>query len=119
MKIYPFGRVRMRTRIGIILASVYLLCIAVPWAGAGQAVVRTVSGVVTATNTVSTPNTIVVKVKSWKGTDLIVGASLDQATSVEKDGGKVTLREIKPGDRVELVYERNSGLKARSIKVRR
>jgi hypothetical protein len=91
---------------------------AVPWGGAGETAVRRAAGVVTATNTVSSPNTIVVKAKTWEGKDLIIGASLDGETVVERGGRKVSLGEIKAGDRVEIVYERNSGLKARSIKVK-
>lgn len=116
--ILPCGRVRMRTRIGIILALVTLLSMAVPWARAEETVVRRANGVVTATNTASLPNTIVVKAKTWKGADLIIGASLDSGTVLERGGRKVSLGEIKAGDRVEIVYERNSGIKARSIRVR-
>lgn len=116
--ILPCRRVRMRTRICIILTLVTLLSMAVPWARAGETVVRRATGVVSATNTASLPNTIVVKSKTWKGTDLVIGASLDGGTVLEKGGRKVSLGEIKAGDRVEIVYERNSGLKARSIRVK-
>lgn len=111
----------MRTRIGIVLAFIFLLAMAVPWdrgAGAEQTVVRRMYGVVTATNTVSEPNTIVVKSKTSSGKDLIIGASLDNSTVVKRGGKSVSLGELKAGDRVEIVYERNSGLKARSIVVK-
>lgn len=85
---------------------------------AGEAVVRTATGVVTATNTETTPNTIVVKSKTSKGKDLIIGASLDERTVIKDKVKKRSLKDIKAGDRVEIRYERNSKITARSINIR-
>lgn len=85
---------------------------------AGEMTKRWASGAVTATNTSAVPNTIVVKAKNWKGKDFIIGADVDEKTEIKKGDKTVSLNDIKEGDMVSLVYERNGRLVAKSIKVK-
>jgi hypothetical protein len=75
---------------------------------------RRVSGKVVATDADATPNTIVVKVKTGKK-DLIVGAAVTDKTVIRKRGGAAGLKDIRPGESVELSYTRDGSVVATSI----
>ncbi len=76
---------------------------------------RRVSGKVVATDTEATPNTIVVKAKTAKNKDLIVGADVTDKTVIMKRGGAASLKDIRPGESVELAYTRDGKVVATSI----
>ncbi len=79
---------------------------------------RRVSGKVVATDIEATPNTIVVKAKTWKKQSLVVGADVTGKTVIKKGENIITLRDIKPGENVDMAYTRNSVVVATSIKVK-
>lgn len=85
---------------------------------AGDIITRRATGVVVAASTASEPNTIVVKSKNWKGHELIVGADVDDRTVIRKDGKSIGLNGVNNGDRVDIVYERNDRVVAKSITVK-
>ncbi len=89
------------------------------WALAGELITRWASGEVVATDTEAVPNTIVVKTKNWKGQDFIVGAAVEADTVIKIRGRTATLRDIKVGDIVDIVYVRNKRVIAKSIKVKK
>ncbi len=76
-----------------------------------------VSGKVVATDTQDRPNTIVVKAKTGKQR-LIVGADVTDKTVIKKGGRAITLRDIKPGESVDMAYTRNTSVVATSITVK-
>jgi hypothetical protein len=87
------------------------------WAGQGET--RWATGEVVATDTRDQPNTIVVSAMNWKGQETIVGAAVDENTVIKMGKRGVSLEEIKPGDMVDMVYERNKRVIAKSIKIKR
>lgn len=103
----------------ILLAALFSIVILSVKAHAAEDMMnRRVSGKVVATDTEATPNTIVVKAKTGKKRNLIVGADVTDKTVIKKGGGAATLRDIKPGESVELSYTRNGSIEATSITVK-
>src|SRR5574340_185593 len=98
-----------------LLAALLTVSILSVKANAADMTNRRVSGKVMATDTEATPNTIVVKTKTWKKGDLIVGAAVTDKTVIKKGGGAIKLKDIRPGESVEMSYTRNSSLEATSI----
>lgn len=96
-----------------------LLLVIVSPLEAKDVITRWVSGEVIAIDTEAIPNTIVVRSKTWKGEDFIVGVAVEAETVVTIDNNRVKLEEVKVGDRVDMVYERNLRVIAKSIRVRR
>lgn len=96
-----------------------LLLVIVSPLEAGEVITRWASGEVIAIDTEAIPNTIVVRSKTWKGEDLIVGVAVEADTVVTINNNRVKLEEVKVGDRVDMVYERNLRVVAKSIRVRR
>jgi len=95
-----------------------LLVIASPLE-AEEVITRWASGEVIATDTEATPNTIVIKTRNWKGLDFIVGAAVEKDTVITLNNKGIPLRDVQVGDKVEMVYERNLRVVAKSIKVKR
>ena len=83
---------------------------------AGDVLVRKVTGSVVATETAATPNTIVVRTVNWKGQELIIGAAVENDTVIKIGSASASLKDLRSGDRVEIVYERNKRVVAKSIK---
>jgi hypothetical protein len=69
-----------------------------------KAVVRTVSGTVTAV--VPEANTLVVAVPKGKTDTLVVGASVTDQTVIKEEKMKKRLADLKVGDRVWMRFER-------------
>jgi len=85
-----------------------------------KAIKRWVTGVVVATDTKAIPNTIVVRSKTWRGEELIVGAQVHKDTRITINGEIATLADIVPGDKVSMIYMREpTRLVARIIKITR
>lgn len=85
-----------------------------------KAIKRWVTGVVVATDTRAIPNTIVVKSKTWKGEELIVGAQVHNDTRITINGESATLADIVSGDKVSMIYMREpTRLVARVIEITR
>jgi hypothetical protein len=103
----------------LVLFSMALVLAGLTLAWGGQSVTRWATGEVVATDTEARPNTIVVSTKNWKGEEFIVGAFVDENTVIERGKARVTLEDIKPGDVVDIVYERNKRAVATSIKIKR
>lgn len=85
---------------------------------AAEMVTRKVTGKVVATETRAVPNTIVVETRNHKGQKLIIGAQVPGTAAITRDGRKASLRDVSTGDRVEIVYQRNAEVVARSITLR-
>ncbi|HHD10826.1 MAG TPA: hypothetical protein ENK42_00150 [Deltaproteobacteria bacterium] len=88
-------------------------------ATAGNVIVRKATGEVVATDTVATPNTIVVRTTNWKGQEFIVGAAVEDDTVIKIGDRPATLEEVKEGDKVDIVYERNKRVIAKTIRIKR
>ncbi len=88
-------------------------------ATAGNVIVRRATGEVVATDTVATPNTIVVRTTNWKGQEFIVGAAVEDDTVIKIGDRPATLEEVKEGDKVDIVYERNKRVIAKTIRIKR
>ncbi len=86
---------------------------------AGNVIVRKATGEVVATDTVATPNTIVVRTTNWKGQEFIVGAAVEDDTVIKIGDRPATLEEVKEGDKVDIVYERNKRVIAKTIRIKR
>ena len=81
---------------------------------------RWVKGTVVATDIKAIPNTIVVSMINWKGQDLTVGAQVLSDTEVIIDGEPARLLKIVIGDKVSMVYLRETTrLVAKRIEVTR
>lgn len=65
-----------------------------------------VSGKVEAVDSSARPQTFVIKTSEAKGKDLIVGCRLDENTVIKRGRKKGKLEDFKPGERVDLTYER-------------
>ncbi len=102
----------------LLVTLFFIVVLSVKARAAEEIMNRRVSGKVVATDTEATPNTIVVKAKTWKKQNLLVGADVTGKTVIKKGGNTVTLGDIKPGESVELSYTRNSSVVATSIKVK-
>jgi len=103
----------------ILLAALFSMSVLTAEAHAAENLInRRVSGKVVATDTEATPNTIVVKAKAGKKGALIVGADVTDKTVIRKKGGNVTLKDIRPGESVELSYTRDGSVVATSITAR-
>lgn len=96
----------------------FLLVIVAAGSRAEDVVTRWATGKVVATETRAKPNTIVVKSKTWRGEDLIVGAAVDGRTVIKKGNLAISLGDVSVGDHVEIVYERNKRVVAKSITVK-
>jgi len=92
------------TSIAIVLVA--LLSILALWdrAFAGGPVL--ITGTVTATNTTTPPEILVVKTVIAKGKDLIVGCRLDEKTVIKVGHRPAKLDDLQVGDRVNLTYSR-------------
>lgn len=109
----------LRVVLGLLLL-VIMSPLEAPLSGeAGDVITRWASGEVIATDTVAIPNTILVRSKTWKGQDFIVGAAVEEDTIVTIGNNRVKLEDVKVGDKVDMVYERNIRVIAKSIRVRR
>ncbi|MBI5682975.1 MAG: hypothetical protein HZC45_07415 [Deltaproteobacteria bacterium] len=102
----------------IIFGVLLVLSIASP-INAGNIVTKKVYGHVVATDTNASPNTIVIKAKNPKGLDIIVGAFVEDDTVITIGKKQAGLKDILAGDKVNMVYDRNLRVKAKSIKVKR
>ena len=103
----------------ILLAALFSIAILSVKAHAAEDMMnRRVSGKVVATDTEAMPNTIVVKAKTSKTRNLIVGADVTDKTAIKKRGNAATLKDIKPGESVEMSYTRNNSVEATSITVK-
>lgn len=100
------------------LLLLFFLVAAAVESRAADVLVRKVSGTVVATETTAVPNTIVVKTVNYKGQDLIIGAAVANDTVIKKGGMTISLWDVADGDRVEIVYERNKRVVAKSITVK-
>ncbi len=77
-----------------------------------------VRGEVMAVNVHDTPNVIVIRTTTTKNQELIVGAIVDPDVDITHGSRPVSLRSLKEGDSVVLVYVKTlEGLVARSIHV--
>jgi hypothetical protein len=103
----------------ILLFSMALVVAGLTLAWAAQGETRWATGEVLATDTEAQPNTIVVSTKNWRGQDTVVGAAVDENTVIKMGKRKVPLEAIKPGDVVDIVYDRNKSVVAKSIKIKR
>jgi len=84
-----------------------------------EGLVRTVRGVVIATNVKDTPQIVVVRVLMPNKEELTVGASVPMDTRITRAKRPIPLADIKVGDSVDLTYGKNpSGLVAQMIQVR-
>ncbi len=101
----------------MVLVSVLTICQIS--ATASDLVVRKASGEVVATDTLATPNTIVVRTTNWKGQEFIVGAAVEADTVIKIGDRTADLEEVKEGDRVEIVYQRNKRVIAKTIRIKR
>lgn len=95
-----------------------LLTIALP-VEAGDVITLRASGEVIATDIRAEPHTIVIKTKNRKGLDFIVGADVEDGTVITIGKNKASLKDIKTGDKADIVYERNTKVVAKSIKIKR
>lgn len=98
---------------------IFMLFIIASPLSAENVVKRWASGEVIAINTEAAPNTIVVKSKTWKGQDFIVGAAVEAGTVIMINKKPVQLKDVHTGDRVDITYERNLRVIAKTIKVKR
>jgi hypothetical protein len=86
---------------------------------AGDAITRHASGEVVATDTKAIPNTIVIKTKNWKAQDFVVGASVEADTVIMVGNKRIQLKDIRIGDTIDITYERNLRVVAKTIKIKR
>ncbi len=107
----------MRNRALLFSMALVVTLLGVSWAG--QTETRWATGRVVATDTRALPNTIVVSAKNWKGEKTIIGAAVVTDTVIKLGKSPATLADVRPGDMVDIVYERNKRVVARSIKIRR
>lgn len=99
---------------------VFLFLTGVSLAQDNKPIKRWVTGTVIATDTRAIPNTIVVNTRDWKGRDLTVGVQVLSDTEITVNGKSVALQGVKAGDKVSMVYFRETTrLVAKKIKVRR
>ncbi len=105
----------------ILIAVVMVSAITLYWqdAPAGDVTVRKAVGEVIATDTEAVPNTIVVRTTNWKGQEFIVGAAVEDDTVIKIGDRTATLEEVKEGDKVEIIYQRNKRVIAKTIRIKR
>ena len=105
----------MIVRLTAILSIALLSCF-VLWDSATATVIRKVAGEVEAVDASASPQTLVVKSKTFDGKELIVGCRLDDKTQIEVSRRPAMLTDLQAGDRVVLVYLRvDDGLICRKI----
>ena len=101
------------------IAMMLLLLAIAPPVWAGDVITLLASGEVIATDNHAEPRTIVIKTKNRKGLDFIVGADVEGGTVITIGKNKASLKDIKIGDKADIVYERNMKVVAKSIKIKR
>ena len=90
-----------------------------PAALAAEPAVRSVHGEVVAVTVDATPQVIVVKTMIGGKKEMIVGATVESGTVVTRGKNRVSLGDIKVGEKVQLKYIKNAdGLVAKSVHVR-
>lgn len=78
-----------------------------------------VRGQVVVINVTDTPNVIVIRTTTANNQELIVGAIVDPEVDISQGKRRVSLRSLKGGEFVDLVYVKTlEGLVAQSIHVR-
>lgn len=101
----------------LLMLSISLATLPVSAHASEKLIKRRISGKVVATDTQDSPNTIVIKTKAGKQS-LIVGADVTDKTIIKKGGRVITLRDIKPGESVDMAYTRNTSVVATSVRVK-
>ena len=75
-------------------------------------------GEIMALNTKEVPQIMVMRVMTKTGTEMVVGALVDDKTKIERAGKSVTLDQLREGERVTLTYKRTKeGALAKTITI--
>jgi hypothetical protein len=112
------------TRNSILFSVVMLLMMGLvaswqPPVLAAEPAVRSVQGEVIAVTVDDTPQIIVVKTVIGTKKEMIVGATVESGTVITRGKNRVSLADVKVGEKVELKYIKNAeGLVAKSVRVR-